>query len=93
MLANTKDLKDTRIEFKTSKDIKILLQSAANSLGMDLSSFLISTATQRAKDVIREDNILTLSKEEWKHFERNIISQKKPTEALKELMNLEGFDD
>ncbi len=92
MLA-TMDLKDARIEFKTSKDIKALLQDAANSLGMDLSSFLISTTTQRAKDVIKEDNILTLSKEEWKHFERNIASPKKPTKALKELMNLEGFDD
>jgi uncharacterized protein (DUF1778 family) len=92
MLAR-RDIKDARIEFKTSKDVKALLQEAANSLGMDLSSFLISTATQRAKDVIREDNILTLSKEEWKHFKRNIVSQKKPTEALKELMNLEGFDD
>ena len=86
-------LKDTRIEFKTSKEIKTLLQDAANSLGMDLSSFLISTATQRAKDVIKEDNILTLSKEEWKHFEENIASVKKPEKTLKELMNLEGFDD
>ena len=92
MLA-TIDLKDARIEFKTSKDIKVLLQEAANSLGMDLSSFLISTATQRAKDIIKEDNILTLSKEEWKHFERNMASPEKPTNALKELMNLEGFDD
>jgi len=87
------DLKDARIEFKTSKDIKALLQNAANSLGMDLSSFLISTATQRAKDVIKEDNLLTLSKEEWKHFESSISSSKKPTKALKELMNLESFDD
>ncbi len=60
---------------------------------MDLSSFLIFTATQRAKDVIKEDNLLTLSKEEWKHFESSISSSKKPTKALKELMNLESFDD
>lgn len=86
------DTKDARIEFKTSKDIKILLQDAANSLGMDLSSFLISTATQRAKDVIREDNLLTLSKEEWKSFKDALHSPKKPTKALRELMNLEGFD-
>ena len=82
-------IKDARIEFKTSKDIKILLQDAANSLGMDLSSFLISTATQRAKNIIKEDNLLTLSKEEWKSFEEALHSPKKPTKALKELMNLE----
>ncbi len=86
------DTKDARIEFKTTKDIKALLQDAANSLGMDLSSFLISTATQRAKAVIKEDNLLTLSKEEWEHFETLINTPKKPTKSLQELMNLEGFD-
>ncbi len=84
--------KDARIEFKTSKDIKALLQDAANSLGMDLSSFLISTATQRAKNVMREENLLILSKEEWVHFESALHTPKKPKKALKELMNLEGFD-
>ncbi|NOR56452.1 MAG: DUF1778 domain-containing protein [Sulfurovum sp.] len=86
------DIKDARIEFKTSKDIKVLLQEAANSLGMDLSSFLISTATQRAKKIIKEDNLLTLSQEEWKNFDNELNSSKKPTKAFKELMNLEGFD-
>ncbi len=84
--------KDARIEFKTSKDIKALLQDAANSLGMDLSSFLISTATQRAKNVMREENLLTLSKEEWKKFENILHVPKKPTKVLKELMNMEDFD-
>ena len=85
------DLKDARIEFKTSRDIKRLLQEAANSLGMDLSSFLISTATERARNVIKEDNILMLSKKEWKHFETLVRQPNKPTKALKSLMNLEGF--
>jgi len=38
-MSRPNDLKDARIEFKTSKDIKALLQEAANSLGMDLSNF------------------------------------------------------
>jgi len=91
MLA-TVDMKDARIEFKTSKDIKILLQEAANVLGMDLSSFLISTATQRAKDVMLEEQMLRLSKEEWKHFEKELENPKASTKALKELMNMEGFN-
>jgi uncharacterized protein (DUF1778 family) len=92
MLATTKDLKDTRIEFKTSRDIKILLQSAANSLGMDLSSFLISTATQKAKEIIKEDNLLILSSNEWSNFQKNIATVKKPTKELQNLMNMEGFN-
>lgn len=84
--------KDARIEFKTSKDIKALLQDAANTLGMDLSSFLISTATQRAKDIIREEKLLMLSKQEWERFEQVLNDPSKPTEALKELMSLQGFE-
>ena len=85
------DMKDARIEFKTSKDIKALLQDAANVLGMDLSSFLISTATQRAKSVIKEEKLLVLSQKEWRAFEKELQSPQKPTKALKDLMNLEGF--
>jgi len=91
MLA-TIDIKDARIEFKTSRDIKTLLQEAANSLGMDLSSFLISAATQRAKDVMLEDKMLTLSKQEWGNFERELANPKPATTELKELMNMKGFD-
>jgi uncharacterized protein (DUF1778 family) len=86
------DNKDARIEFKTSNDIKVLLQNAANSLGMDLSNFLISTATQRAKEIMKEDSILMLSKEEWKDFEKELKTSKKPTKELKELMGLESFN-
>jgi uncharacterized protein (DUF1778 family) len=86
------DNKDARIEFKTSKDIKVLLQNAANSLGMDLSNFLISTATQRAKEIMKEDTILMLSKEEWRDFEKELKTPNEPSKELKELMNLESFD-
>jgi uncharacterized protein (DUF1778 family) len=86
------DVKDARIEFKTSKDIKVLLREAANSLGMDLSNFLVSTAVQRAKEVIKEDNILTLSQKEWQAFEKALNTPQKPTKKLKELINLEDFE-
>ena len=85
--------KDARIEFKTSKDIKHLLQDAANALGMDLSSFLVSTATQRAKNVMKEESILMLSQQEWQVFEKEIVKPTKPTKSLQELMNLEGFEN
>jgi len=86
------DTKDARIEFKTSKEIKSLLQSAANSLGVDLSSFLISTATQRAKNVMIDEKVLTLSGQEWEKFEQMLAHPEPATKELKELMNMEGFD-
>jgi len=90
-MSQTNDLKDARIEFKTSKDIKLLLQEVANSLGMDLSNFLISTAVQRAKEIQKEERVLMLSNQEWKNFQKLLDTPKKPTQALKDLMNLENF--
>jgi len=88
----TIDVKDARIEVKTSKDIKVLLQTASNSLGMDLSSFLISIATQRAKEVLKEDKLLALSNKDWKEFNDLLKEPKQPTDALKELMKQKDFD-
>ncbi len=90
-MSRTNDLKDARIEFKTSKDIKLLLQEVANSLGMDLSNFLISIAVQRAKEIQKEERILMLSNQEWENFQEIINRPQKPTQALKELINLKGF--
>ncbi|OQX73497.1 MAG: hypothetical protein B6D59_05545 [Campylobacteraceae bacterium 4484_4] len=84
--------KDARIEFKTSKEIKSMLQNAANVLGMDLSSYLILTATQRAREILKEEKVLTLDSAEWKAFEKALHTPQKPTQALKELMELEPFD-
>jgi len=92
-MSRPNDLKDARIEFKTSKDIKALLQEVANSLGMDLSNFLISTAVQRAKEIQKEDRILMLSNQEWSRFQEILNRPQKPTQALRELMNLEDFDN
>jgi len=89
----TSENKDARIEFKTSSELKELLQNAAGSLGMDLSSFLISTATQRAKEILRQDQMLTLAQREWEALEEKLTHPPAPTQELKELMELEGFDE
>ena len=85
--------KDARVEFKTTSDIKELLQKAANSLGMDLSSFLVSVATQKAKEIVKEDTLLTLNNSEWERFQKYLNSKKEPSKELKELMSLRGFDE
>ena len=87
------EIKDARVEFKTTKEIKILLQEGANALGMDLTNFLVSVATQKAKALLLEDKILKLSKDEWKNFEEQLKNRAKPTKELKNLMNLKGFNE
>ena len=91
-MSRPNDLKDARIEFKTSKEIKLLLQEVSNSLGMDLSNFLISTAVQRAKEIQKEERVLMLSNQEWTNFQEIINTPQKPTNELKELMKVEGFN-
>ena len=83
------DTKNARIEFKTSREVKQMLQGAAKSLGMDLSSFLLSTATQRAREVLKDEKVLLLSEENWKDFETYLHQNKEPSQALKDLMKLE----
>jgi uncharacterized protein (DUF1778 family) len=90
-MSRPNNLKDARIEFKTSKEIKTLLQEVANLLGMDLSNFLISTAVQRAKEIQKDEKILMLSEQEWNSFEEVLNKPQKPTQELKDLMNLDGF--
>jgi len=85
------DTKSARIEFKTSREVKRMLQGAAQSLGMDLSSFLVSTATQRAREVLKDEKILQLSEENWGRLEAYLHQEKEPSKALKDLMNLEPF--
>ena len=88
----TAETKSARIEFKTTQEIKTLLQGAARALGMDLSSFLISTAAQRAKDVMIEEKMLALSQQEWEQFEHELAHLILPTKELKGLMETKGFD-
>ena len=88
----TAETKSARIEFKTTQEIKALLQGAARTLGMDLSSFLISTATQRARDVMIEEKMLALSQQEWERFEHELAHPAPPTKELKGLMETKGFN-
>ena len=84
--------RNARIEFKTSSEVKALLQKAANTMGMDLSSFLIATATQRAQDILLKEQMLTLTEQEWKAFQESLSHPPKATKELKKLMSLESFD-
>ncbi len=92
-MAAVSEIKNARIEFKTTQEIKTLFQGAANALGMDLSSFLISTAMQRARTVMLEEKMQTLATEEWKRLQTRLEHPQLPTRELSDLMKLEGFDD
>jgi uncharacterized protein (DUF1778 family) len=60
--------RDERIDLRISPDLKTLLSRAASYCGMSLSSFLVSTAADRAKEVLAEHEALTLSPRDWEAF-------------------------
>jgi uncharacterized protein (DUF1778 family) len=57
-----------RIDLRVSADLKMLLSRAASYCGMSLSSFLVTIAADRAKEVVTEHETLTLTSRDWEAF-------------------------
>lgn len=85
--------KDARLEAKISSTQKEFLQKAAHLEGLDLSSFVISAAIQKARDVFQESSTLLLSDDDFKSFLQFLEQKHEPTEALKELMAMEPISE
>ncbi len=86
-------IKNARVEFKTTPEIKDLLVKASSAMGMDLSNFIISTVTQKAKEILLKDKMLILSTKEWEKFENILDNPPKANNDLKNLMKLEDFNE
>jgi uncharacterized protein (DUF1778 family) len=60
--------RDERIDLRVSADLKTLLARAASYSGMSLSSFLVSSASARAKEVVAGREVMTLTARDWRAF-------------------------
>jgi uncharacterized protein (DUF1778 family) len=60
--------RDERIDLRVSAELKTLLSRAASYSGMSLSSFLVSSASERAKQVVSERETLNLTARDWHVF-------------------------
>lgn len=60
--------RDERIDLRVSTDLKTLLTRAASYSGMSLSSFLVSSAADRAKEIVAEHEAVTLTTRDWEAF-------------------------
>jgi uncharacterized protein (DUF1778 family) len=85
---NTLAFKDARIEQKTTKEVKDFLNKAAILNGMDLSSFMIASAMERARSILQDHNSIALSTEAQLKLVQILQSPQQATEAMKELRNL-----
>ncbi len=84
-------LKNARMELKTTNSLKEMLKTAATLAGQDLTSFVLTSAEERAKSVLSEYKSLSLSHEEQVTFMNALTNPSKSTEALKELMSAESL--
>ena len=81
--------KDTRVELRTSADIKEKLKEAASLVGVDMSAFILMAATRAAQQALDEQRLRVLSEQEWNHLNDIINSPRQPGEKLRALMTRE----
>jgi len=57
-----------RIDLRTSPEIKELIVRAASTAGVSVSAFLLGAAQERARQVLSEAELMTLSARDWDAF-------------------------
>jgi uncharacterized protein (DUF1778 family) len=73
-----------RVDLRLSADLKALLTRAATYSGMSLSSFLVSVASERAREVVAQHETLTLSPRDWDAFLKALDEPEGPRPQLEE---------
>ncbi|GHT96116.1 hypothetical protein AGMMS49545_20310 [Betaproteobacteria bacterium] len=79
-------LRQARMEFKTTPDMKHLLSKAAALNGLDLTSFVLGPAIEKARKVLYEHTSIMLSLQGQEALVQMLTHPAPPTPAMKELM-------
>jgi uncharacterized protein (DUF1778 family) len=75
-----------RIDLRTSPEIKELIVRAASTAGMSVSAFLLGTAQERAKQILAEREMITLTSRDWNAFAKALDNADKPKPKLSAAM-------
>jgi len=71
-----------RIDIRASPEIKALISRAASTAGMTVSAFLLGTAQERAKEILAENELVTLTARDWTAFAKALDKTDKPRPKL-----------
>lgn len=85
---NAPALRAARMELKTTNETKNLLSEAAILDGMDLTSFVLGPAIEKARRVIQEHSNIALAKQGQLALVHLLSGPKAPGTAMKDLMDL-----
>ena len=86
-------LKNARMELKTTQSLKQMLTKAATLSGVDLTAFVLSSAEEKARNVIEHHDSLSLSRNEQERFLDVLSQPPKPPATLKKLMGMERLSE
>ena len=76
------DVRDDRIEIRTTKEEKRLLMAAAEHERLDLTSFIMRTALPAARDVVEKADRIVLSERDTKRVLDLLENPPPPTPEL-----------
>lgn len=77
-----------RINLRTSLEVKNLIERAAAMTGATVSSFMLQNASEMARRVLGQQEIITLSDRDRDAFLKALDNPPEPTQALIDLMRL-----
>lgn len=81
-------LRQARMELKTTSDTKELLMRAATLCGLDLTSFVLNQAVEKARKVILDHDNIALTKQGQLALAQLLSTPQVPTPSMKHLMAL-----
>jgi len=75
-----------RIDLRTSPEIKELIVRAATTAGVSVSAFLLGTAQERARQILAESEMITLTSRDWNAFAKALDNADKRRPKLSAAM-------
>ncbi len=83
-MASTAMHKVERLEARVNAETKALCQEAANLEGRSLTDFIVASAVESARRVIRERELIDLSQRDRKTFVASLLDPAPPNRRLQE---------
>lgn len=76
-------LKTERIEARVRPTDKAFIEDAASHLGISVADFLVSSARERAEEIMRRRNLIELSRRDQEAFVEALLNPPQPNATLK----------
>jgi len=88
LVGNMANLATERINVRSTVDAKNLIEQAANLLGLSVSSFMIQSSFERAKELLKSNHELKVNNAD-RDMLMNLLENPRPAnDEMKKLMSL-----